>query len=92
LETSDRVEALHRGIATRRLRAGLQLFRPVASDDAYQGLFDELKWISDLFGDARDLDVFKEETFLPAAEDTGLAGGKELAEYTANKVPVSEWD
>jgi triphosphatase len=62
LETSDRVEAVHRGrIAIRRLRAGLQLFRPVASDDAYQGLVDELKWISDLFGEARDLDVFQEE-------------------------------
>jgi CHAD domain-containing protein len=86
LETSGRVEATHRGrIAIRRLRAGLQLFRPVASDDAYQGLVDELKWLSDLFGDARDLDVFQEETFLPAAEDAGLAGGKELAEYTETK-------
>jgi triphosphatase len=86
LERSDRVEAVHRGrIAIRRLRAGLQLFRPVASDDAYQGLVDELKWISDLFGYARDLDVFQEETFLPAAEDAGLAGGKELAEYTETK-------
>jgi triphosphatase len=86
LETSDRVEAVHRGrIAIRRLRAGLQLFRPVASDDAYQGLVDELKWISDLFGEARNLDVFQEETFLPAAEAAGLAGGKELAEYTETK-------
>jgi triphosphatase len=57
----------------------------VASDDAYQGLVDELKWISDLFGDARDLDVFQEETFLPVAEDAGLVGGKELAEYTETK-------
>ena len=60
--TADRVEAAHRGrIAIRRVRAGLQLFKPVASDDAYQGLVDELKWISDLFGHARDLDVFQEE-------------------------------
>jgi hypothetical protein len=33
-----------------------------------------------LFGDARDLDVFQEETFLPAAKDAGLVGGKELAQ------------
>jgi triphosphatase len=86
LETSDRVEAIHRGrIAIRRLRAALQLFRTVADDDAYPGLVDELKWISDLFGETRDLDVFQEQTFWPVAEDASVVGGKELAEYMETK-------
>jgi triphosphatase len=86
LEMPDRVEAVHRGrVAIRRLRAALQLFQPVANDDSYQKLADELKWLSDLLGYTRDLDVFQEKTFMPAAEDAAFAGGKELAEYMESK-------
>jgi len=65
LESSDRVEAVHQGrVSIRRLRAGLQLFEPLVCDEAYQRLDDALKWLSHLFGDARDLDVFQEATLL----------------------------
>ena len=44
LETSDRVEAVHKGrVSIRRLRAGLQLFEPLVCDEAYQRLDDDLK-------------------------------------------------
>jgi inorganic triphosphatase YgiF len=86
LETTDRIEAVHRGrVALRRLRAALQLFEPVVGDDAFQHLDDELKWLSHLFGEARDLDVFQESTFLPAAENASNLGATELADHTGAK-------
>jgi triphosphatase len=61
LEGDDRVEAVHQGrIALRRLRAALQLFKPIVDDSDHQRLDDELKWIAHVFGEARDLDVFQQ--------------------------------
>jgi CHAD domain-containing protein len=54
-------------------------------DEAYQRLDDDLKWLSHLFGEARDLDVFREATFFPAAKDTTIPGAEELADYTEAK-------
>lgn len=84
LDGPDRTEAVHQGrVALRRLRAALQLFRPLAQDGDYRRLDDELKWISHVFGEARDLDVFQEGTFAPAASAGDLPGADELAERTA---------
>ncbi len=83
LNGPDKVEAIHQGrIALRRLRAALQLFKPVVKDADYQRLDDELKWVSHVFGAGRDLDVFQEEAFEPAASDGQIPGARQLADLT----------
>lgn len=83
LHGDDRVEAVHQGrIALRRLRAALRLFKAVVEDDAYQRLDEGLKWISHIFGGARDLDVFQEESFQPRARDGAIPGARALANLT----------
>ncbi len=83
LRGTDRVEAIHQGrIALRRLRAALQLFKPIVEDRDYQRLDDELKWIAHVFGEARDLDVFQESAFEPAARSGGCPGARQLADLT----------
>lgn len=83
LKSADRVEAVHQGrVALRRLRAALQLFKPIVEDGDYQRLDDELKWIAHVFGEARDLDVFQESAFEPAARDGACPGARQLADLT----------
>ena len=54
----ESVEAIHgMRIAIRRLRAALSLFAEMIEGDDLGGLKQELKWMSDLLGAARDLDV-----------------------------------
>ena len=85
LKGDDRVEAVHQGrIALRRLRAALQLFKPIVDDPDYQRLDDELKWIAHVFGQARDLDVFQQD-FEEADETGGYPGARQLADRTAAK-------
>jgi len=54
-ESEEAVHGLR--IAMRRLRAGFSLFAKMIECDDLAGLKQELKWISDLLGAARDLDV-----------------------------------
>lgn len=83
LTGSDKVEAIHQGrIALRRLRAALQLFKPVVEDEDFRKFDEELRWISHVFGKVRDLDVFQEEAFEPAASDGSIPGSRELADLT----------
>jgi CHAD domain-containing protein len=52
------VEAVHRmRVATRRLRSDLRTFGPLIRDDWAGPLRAELKWLADVLGDLRDLDV-----------------------------------
>ena len=54
----ESVEAIHgMRIAIRRLRAALSLFAEMIEGDDLGALKQELKWMSDLLGAARDLDV-----------------------------------
>jgi inorganic triphosphatase YgiF len=54
----ESVEAVHgMRIAMRRLRAALSMFAEMIEGDDLGRLKQELKWISDLLGAARDLDV-----------------------------------
>jgi CHAD domain-containing protein len=55
----DGVEAVHQlRVAVRRTRAAMTLFKKVVGDDpGAQAVSRDLKWVSDLLGDARDLDV-----------------------------------
>lgn len=52
-------EALHQTrVAMRRLRSAFSLFKPVAADEEYELLRQELRWFTNLLGDARNLDVY----------------------------------
>lgn len=64
-------EGIHQmRVALRRLRSALSLFGgPFRA--ALSKLEDEIRWIADVMGAARDLDVFQEDVFRPAAEAHG---------------------
>jgi CHAD domain-containing protein len=54
----DDPEALHRArVAIRRLHAYLRIFRPVLDDPWASDLREELRWLIDVLGATRDLDV-----------------------------------
>ena len=79
-ETSS-PEALHQmRVAVRRLRAAVSLFGPVLSVAHADDTKTELRWISGLLGQARDLDVLFGKTVQRARErHPGLPGFDELA-------------
>jgi inorganic triphosphatase YgiF len=53
------VESLHQTrVAMRRLRSAFSLFKPVVTDEAYETLRQELRWFTNLLGEARNLDVY----------------------------------
>ena len=64
------VEALHQmRVGTRRLRSDLRTFRPLLDRDWADGLREELRWLGEVLGNVRDLDVM-----LPRLEE---AAGEE---------------
>lgn len=63
-------------IGLRRLRSILKLFKKYVPEDERNKLVAEAKRVSSVLGQARDLDVFVEET-LPAIFETGLPGQSE---------------
>jgi len=55
---ADDVEALHQArVSLRRLRSALPLFKDTVHGAEYRVLKEELRWFSQCFGDARNLDV-----------------------------------
>lgn len=69
LDEDTDIEGVHRArIAIRRLRAAFSLFRTVVADGEHDHLRQELSWLSDLLGAARDLDVLQRQTFEPPIE------------------------
>jgi inorganic triphosphatase YgiF len=52
-------------VGIRRLRSALALFREVLPADQIEPFQEELRWLSDDLGRARDLDVFAEEGLAP---------------------------
>ncbi|MBL8780385.1 MAG: CYTH and CHAD domain-containing protein [Alphaproteobacteria bacterium] len=64
-------EGIHQmRVALRRLRSALSLFGgPFRA--ALSKLEDEVRWVAGVMGAARDLDVFQEDVFRPAAEAHG---------------------
>ena len=52
-------------VAMRRLRAAISLFKDVLADERRDAIRNELKWISNELGAARDLDVFIGKTLEP---------------------------
>ncbi|MGH3836728.1 MAG: CHAD domain-containing protein [Pseudonocardiaceae bacterium] len=70
-------DAVHRmRVATRRMRSALQVFGKVIERDRARRLTAELKWLADVLGPARDLEVLRERfdhavAVLPAEEVVG---------------------
>lgn len=60
------IEGLHQmRVALRRLRSALNVFGCVSNNQHCKYLIDELKWITGILGDARDLDVLITQTLPP---------------------------
>jgi inorganic triphosphatase YgiF len=64
-------EGIHQmRVALRRLRSALTLFNgPFRA--SLGPLEEDVRWLADVMGEARDLDVFQDEVFRPAAEAHG---------------------
>ncbi len=75
------IEYVHQmRVAIRRLRSALRLFTAVVPAEAVRPFDDELRWLGGQLGQARDWDVFVEETLPPRlAEFPAHAGLAELA-------------
>jgi CHAD domain-containing protein len=57
----DVPDAVHRmRVTCRRLRSALATFRPLLQRDITDPIRDELRWLTRLLGDARDLEVLRE--------------------------------
>jgi CHAD domain-containing protein len=58
VRAGDDPEEIHQArVATRRLRSDLRTFRPLLDPEWVAGLRAELKWLADLLGVVRDVDV-----------------------------------
>ncbi|MEZ5584830.1 MAG: CHAD domain-containing protein [Candidatus Competibacteraceae bacterium] len=55
-------------VAFRRLRSCLKTFRPLIPRETSLSLVQELRWLNEALGPARDWDVFLAETLLPILE------------------------
>lgn len=59
-------EAVHQmRVALRRLRSALSLFKPITTTPDGVRLKEELRWLANSLGQARDLDVFADELLRP---------------------------
>jgi CHAD domain-containing protein len=68
----DRPDAVHQmRVAARRLRATLQSFRPILEGSATAHLRDELRWLGQVLGAARDGEVLEGQLASLAAEVPG---------------------
>jgi triphosphatase len=81
LENAIGAEAVHQArVAIRRLRAAFSMFNDVVNGEDADAARRELKWLSKLLGEARDLDVFLENRMKQVAlEHPDVPGVRELA-------------
>ena len=81
LESAIDAAAVHQArVAIRRLRAAFSMFKNVVVGDDADAARSELKWLSDLLGEARDLDVFVDTRMRQnALQHPDVAGMQELA-------------
>jgi inorganic triphosphatase YgiF len=62
-------DAVHQlRVAARTLRSAISTFKDVVADDAMPRMKAELRWIAKACDEARNLDVFAQETLAPAAK------------------------
>lgn len=86
LHDADEAEPVHQTrIAIRRLRVAFAFFKPFASDGKAPSLEQELKWISDLLGEGRDLDVLQSGVIEEAYAKDPTLGLDELAAEVENR-------
>lgn len=81
LRRQSDAEGVHQlRVATRTLRSGLSNFKSVVTDERFEAVKEELRWLSKACDQARNLDVFAEDVVEPAAKGpawpTGLAALK----------------
>ena len=77
-------DAVHQmRVALRRLRAAITLFKAVVADERRDPIKAELKWMANVLGEARDLDVYITKILEPAQDVHGKDKGYRdlLAEY-----------
>jgi inorganic triphosphatase YgiF len=85
IERGSGAEGVHQmRVGTRRLRSALRLFRDQLPVRETASLSSELRWLAEVLGEARDLDVFLEEMLVPVTRrrpaDRGLAALHAAAE------------
>jgi triphosphatase len=69
-------DAVHQmRVALRRLRAAITLFKSVVVDEQRDSIKAELKWMADVLGEARDLDVYITKVLKPAQDAHSKDGG-----------------
>jgi triphosphatase len=73
LETNEPEFVHQMRVALRRLRSALRAFRKAAGPELEAGARDELRWITQATGNARDLDVLATQTIPPMLEAYGQA-------------------
>ena len=60
------IEGIHQmRVAFRRLRSGLKIFRPLIPREASTELVEDIRWLNEFLGPARDWDVFLDEGLPP---------------------------
>lgn len=79
------VEGVHQmRVALRRLRSALSVFRVIIDRESATPLLADIRWITEVLGSARDLDVFVTQTLPPMLqrlhEHPGLLQLRDLAE------------
>jgi inorganic triphosphatase YgiF len=93
LDTADAGSIHQMRVALRRTRSALGLLRELLPRDERKALAAEAKWLADILGDARDLDVLSSETLAPVraafpddAALQALAAAGDAARARAQKV------
>jgi triphosphatase len=80
LKMPDNAEAVHQArVAIRRLRAAMELFKPLAFDISYRKIRGELRWLARLLGAARDRDVLRETLLAHDGSDEARKGASAIA-------------
>ena len=68
------VEGVHQcRIALRRLRSAFKIYRPLLRRKRIEPIDEEVRWLGNVLGTARDLDVLQAELLEPASEALGEA-------------------
>ena len=68
-------DAVHQmRVAIRRLRAALTGFCELLPEDERRWATDELRWLADILGEARNLDVFESAILAPVQQAASIAG------------------
>lgn len=90
IRTAREARGVHQmRVALRRLRSAVTVFRPILDTPESAHVKAEMRWLVDILGQARDLDVFLDQTLAPVLaaypEKPGLRGLAAQAEKARDK-------